>query len=526
MQPLPTSLLIMALASMHLPLVAQDFNPVSDDIIATYTELIAKKPSSYDLYLSRATEYLSQGLTAPALSDLNEALRLVPKGEKEARFEILSQRASLYEMQMDYEAALADLVAAGEIIPGVPSVLMAKGRVLSELERYPEAMEAFNRVRRANPHDADAIFGLANAAALNGDSDMALKYAAEGVALDPGSSSSYITQAKIYEALGRDDEVIAQYIAAIGCNDKGAAEAMQALANLSYKGYHKMMTALEKAITDNPTSGTLRYLRATISQAHCHHASALADFNMINGAGPFADGSLGMFIAESEIALGHYDEALKALDALPSYMVNSEAATLRARALYLMGHNDEAIAAAQRAVDDNQNPDAFFALGCALITAGHNEEASAAFASAIMLEPSNRPEAYFLRAPLVSEAQRRVLMEQALDLPFDPADPASLRGFALLASDRKEEALIWANSMMRFDAARDGVTHFMAACLLAHAQEPEKAREALSMAIRLGYDEGLTVADDKAPFFQRSLMTLPGYADIVLSNLKPVTPIQ
>lgn len=492
--------IIAAAISAAPSVAAQDFNPVSDDIIATYTEMIARKPSSYDLYLSRATEYLSRGLVAPALSDLNDALRLAPSGEKGVRFEILSRRADILERQMDYEAALADIDVAADLYPDIPSNILAKGRILTAMGRYTEATDAFNRLRRISPRDAQAFFGLAKAAALAGDSDAALRYANEGVELAPRSGSSFIARAEIYKLLGRRDEAINQYITAINCGDEGAGRAMQILADLSYEGYPEVMAAFDKAISDNPTSATLYYLRATMAQAHEHHASALADFGMIDGAGPFANGALGSQLAESLLALDRPDEALKALEGLPQHARNAQSETLRARVLHTLGQYEDAVEAAHNASElDGQSYEPLIALARALMALGRNDEASAALASAIMLEAATIPEAYIMQASLASPARREMLLEQVLDLPFDPADPASLRGFALLALDRKDEAIIWANSLMRLDTAHDGIAPYTAACLFAQAGMKDESLAALAKAREAGYDNILLIERDDAP---------------------------
>ncbi len=481
-------------------LAAQDYNPVSDDIIATYTEMIARKPSSCDLYLSRATEYLSRGLVAPALSDLNDALRYAPSGDKGIRFEILSRRADILERQMDYDAALADIDAALVLYPEIPSAILTKGRILTSMGRYPEASEEYNRLRRISPRDAQAFFGLAKAAALGGDSDGALRYANEGVEIAPKSGASYIARADIYKLLGRRDEAISQYLTAITCGDEGGGQAMQILADLSYEGYPEVMAAFDKAIADNPTSATLYYLRATMAQAHEHHGAALADFEMINGAGPFAGGALGAQIAESLLALNRPDEALAALDGLPARARDAQSEALRSRVLTALGRYEEATETARNAaLLDDRSTAPLLALARGLMALDRRDEASAALASAIMLDASTLPEAYILRAAVAGPAQREMLLEQALDLPFDPADPASLRGFALLALDRKDEAVIWANSLMRLDTARDGIAPFTAACLLARAGMKTEALEALTSARSAGFDNLYLLNADTDP---------------------------
>lgn len=480
---------------------AQQQTRLSTDIIDTYTSMIASKPDNCDLYLSRALEYLSQGLTSPALSDLNDALRLCPKGDKDLRFEILSQRASVYEIQMDYTAALADLEAAAALKPDVPSLTVARARIFTGLGRYREARDEYNRYRRVNPRDASTLFGLAKVSALDGDTDAALAYANDAVEIAPRAGKSYLSLADLYILLGRSDEAITACIRAIDCNDDASGDALQKLVDMSRRSFPGVTGGLDKAINDNPSTGILYYIRAAIAQDHEHHASALADYDVIDGSGPFAGGALASSIAESLLALDLNDEALQVLRKAPAVMHDSEWHTLRAVALHRLGRNEDALTEIDSALAlDADNVDAMEQRARILIALNRAAEASTQLAAAIMTEPSHRPLLYLLRSTVAPESLCDNLIEGAADLVFDPDDPASLRGFALLALGKTDEATVWANNLTRLSTAGDGVAMFTAACVLARADKPDEALNMLEAAIAAGYDNRHAVLSDTTPF--------------------------
>lgn len=506
MRPFIVSVFIAA----SLSVAAQQQSRLSTDIIDTYTSMIASKPDNCDLYLSRAMEYLSQGLTSPALSDLNDALRLCPKGDKDLRFEILSQRASVYEMQMDYTAALSDLEAAAALKPDVPSLTVARARVYTGLGRYKEARDEYNRYRRVNPRDASTLFGLAKVAALDGDTDAAIAYANDGVEIAPRAGSSYIALADLYNLLDRSDDAITACIRAIGCNDNASGAALQKLVDMSRRSFPGVMGGLDKAINDNPTAGILYYIRAAIAQDHEHHARALADYNLIDGTGPFAGGSLAASIAESLLALDLNDEALRALLNAPVNIHDTGWHTLRATALHRLGRNEDALEEIDAALSlDADHVDAMERRARILIALDRRADASAQLAAAIMTDPSDRPLLYLLRSTVAGDTQRAGLIEGAADLVFDPDDPASLRGFALLALGKTDEAIVWANNLVRLSTVGDGTALFTAACLLAQADKPEEALDRLEAAIAAGYDNRHAVFSDTTPLI--SLAPLRGH---------------
>ncbi len=495
----PRTVLTLLLASA-ISVSAQVPSRLSSDIIDTYTGMIASHPSDGSLYLSRATEYVSQGLLSPALSDLNDALRLAPKGDKELRFGILMQRADVLEKQRDYEAALDDIEAASALFPDYSALFLNRARLLTGLARYPEARDYYSRYKRLDPRSNEAIFGLAKVSALEGDSDKAIAYMNEGIQAAPRSGLSYLSASEIHTLLDRNDEAVADCIKAISCGDESAAAALQKLVDMSNESYPTVIAGLDRAITNSPTSGELYYLRGSIAQDHDHHRNALADFNRIDGIGPFAGGALAESIAESKLALAMPEEALAQLDRTPSQLHGTSWHTLRSRILLLLGKKEESLDESEAAkLTDNENIEAAAAKIRALIALGRTDDALAEVSSAILIDPVSYPELYFLGASTTSGARKERMIEEVAELPYDPADPASLKGFALLASDRVDQALVWASALGRFDTVGDGKAHFTAACLYAQAGKPDKAIEALEKALAAGFDNLYLIRIDTTP---------------------------
>lgn len=132
----------------------------------------------------------------------------------------------------------------------------------------------------------------------------------------------------------------------------------------------------------------------------------------------------------------------------------------------------------------------------ALIGTGRNADASATLSEALLTDPSSTPALYFLAADLAPDRRKTMLMEEAAELPFDPADPASLKGFALIALGRTDEAVAWASALNRFATASDGVAPFISACIYAHAGKSDDALRLLEAAIKAGFDNRQQILTD------------------------------
>ena len=82
----------------------------------------------------------------------------------------------------------------------------------------------------------------------------------------------------------------------------------------------------------------------------------------------------------------------------------------------------------------------------------------------------------------------------ASDSPPRPcsATPAALakglRGFAMLFTNKKEDALAWAAELLK-EKDTDGSRSYLAACLYAQAGDNEKALDCASQAMQLGYSD-------------------------------------
>lgn len=491
----------------------QSRTTISSDIIDTYSEMIAANPKSADLYLSRAGEYQTIGRYSQALDDLSTALGLVKNSDKGVKYAILCRRATIRSITGDRDGAIEDLNDAIVLYPEQPSSIATRADLLLKNGDYAGARADYNRIRRMMPRDQQAIFGLAKVEALSGDSDKAMAYANDAVDLYPRKGISYSGRADILKALNRHEDAIDQYIQAIFCDDSSSGDAIQHLVDLSYDDYKAVEDGFSRAILDKPTAGILYYLRGTIAASHNHHLTALEDMEHIDGSGPFAGGALNTAMAESLFALGMYDNALKVLEETPDNRHNASYFLTRANVNQVLGRLDDALTDASSALAiAPSSADAMVAKSRILMAMGRNDDASKLLGEAILTD-STKPLFYMLRGAVSGNNH---FYEQALELPYEPDDPNSLRGFSLLKTGKQEQADAWMSSVMRLATDSDGSASYIAACYYAQRGDTEQAFKFMERALERGYSNAYNWISDTTPDINVApLRTKPRFAEIL-----------
>ncbi len=492
---------------------AQTRATLSSDIIDTYSQMISSDPRNADLYLSRAGEYQSHGRYSQALDDLTTALECCDRNDKPLRFAILSRRATIRRITRDTDGALADLNEALSLYPDRTATLSERAALLTAKGNYDAAKTDYMNMRRIAPRDANAIFGLARIEAMNGNSDMALRYANEAVDLYPRTGSSYSGRAEIMNILNRPDEAIDQYIQAIYCDDYATGDAIQRLVDLSGEDYNAVISGFDRAILDKPTSGILYYLRGTVAAAHNHHLQALDDLTHIDNSGPFADGALTVMRAESLFSLGRYEDALKLLDNAPDKRRTATYHIVKSNVLRALARYDEAIQTASQALQlAPDHTEAMYTKALALIGGNQKSEAAQIMAEAIMTDSSN-PKYYLLRAAASGDNS---YLDQLLDLPYEPDAPDALRGFALLLTGKTEQADAWISSVLKVNPDTDGYASYIASCYYAQRGDSDKAYSCMQNALDRGYANAFQWISDTTPYINVGpLRTNPQFAEIL-----------
>lgn len=468
-------------------------DPMSQALMQAFDELLEEDPRDPETLVRRAGLYYAHQDYVKALDDVNTAMKYYEPGDEEARYPAYQIRAKIYQRQKKYDDALADLNQVLAMSPQDYGTIFQRAQVLYELGRYQEANADYNLMLRLNPRSQDALLGLARVAVKQNNLGTANDLTDRAVALTPNRSEIYIGRAAVRNLMGNQAGAVEDYITAISTDDVSTGTALRHLVDLSRTDYPTVMAGLSSAISKAPRNGMFYFIRAMIAQGHCNYLAAIADYDKIINENLDSYPGLNGALAECYYYLGHYDRALLNADyAISATDDNEFYYVVKSRILRATGDSQGALAAAEKAVEKSpEDVDALIAQALAQVDLGMAADASVSLSEAAMVNPEN-PELQILRGWVLGNYRKQAAnaeraYELVLDMDYDFDNVHSLRGFALLALDRKEQADKWMERVLETADDYDGAVNYYAACYYSQAGMPERALKCMEASLGKGY---------------------------------------
>lgn len=466
-------------------------HPMTRAVLDAYTSLLKENPRDYETYLQRAREYYNHDEYLLAMADINEALRYIPESSRDMKFDALSLRANIYLQNGKNSQALADLKDALAIDPESFATLYLKANTEYALEQYAEAKNDYQRLLRINPRSSEAYLGLARVAVKESNLGLSNDYLEQAVSLDPNNPEAYLRRASVRSLMGNDNGAVDDLVLALSINSTNP-KAVDALLKYADKNYSAVINGLSTAISQAPKNALFWYLRAQIAQAHNHYASALSDYRKIIDDNLYNYRGLNASVAECEFNMGMYKEALDDVDyALASITDNPNYYILRSQALRALGRKQEAVEAAAKALAVKPGmPEALMQMALCYVDDNNYKEAVELLGEACLTQSDN-PTLYLLRACVLdklNQPQAATLMRNnAAEIEgFAPENVRSLKGFALEALGKKNEAEAWMNSILAAPD-HDGLANYYGACFFAARGDNDRAMKCAEESLRKGY---------------------------------------
>lgn len=467
-------------------------NPITKAMMRVYEQQLEEDPRDYETYFKRAIEYYNHNKYAKALSDINNALKYIPAEEADMKFQSLNMRAGIYEATERYDKALADLNEAYQIDPNSFEVIYRKANAEYLLGDYSAAKADYQRMLGMNNRSYEALIGLSRIAVIEKNLGLANEYADNAVALAPAEADVYIRRASVRKMMGNNTGAVDDLILALSTGNK-MSKALYELVEMSNVDYSATMAGLSSAIRQAPKVGMYYYIRGVIASAHYNYVAALADFKKIVNENLYNYHGIYKEIANCQYALGAYDEAIYDINfAINATTDNSEYYVLKAKLLRALGRSAEALECCDAAIEKNPNlTSAIVEKGLCLSDLCDYEQAVVLYGEATLNE-ANDPYNYLLRAEILNKrlnqpADAKVIYERVVDIEFGTCDVKSLKGFALLALDRYDEAVAWMENILKTSPDNDGLINYYGACFYAQAGDSDKAFECMKTALQKGY---------------------------------------
>ncbi|MGL3822105.1 tetratricopeptide repeat-containing sulfotransferase family protein [Sphingopyxis sp. R3-92] len=276
------------------------------------------------------------------------------------------------------ELARAFDVATQEIARADPTLRVARyrGFIAQSLERFPDAVEAYEQVVAGAPDDFESWNNLGNARSATGDLEGSVVALERAMALNPLAPPTRLNLAVAWRSVGRDEEAEALLRRTVeefpddaralhelyvqykkeGRQDEAMAAIEGAVAldpgnaNLQLKfgvecgllnRTEEAERAFHQAIAADP-SMTDAYLGLTVQYEHSNREEEFAPLIARAEAHDLDEGALAFMRAFEHRRAKRFEEALASLDRVPADMESERSTHLRGQLLDRLGRIDDA----------------------------------------------------------------------------------------------------------------------------------------------------------------------------------------
>ena len=488
---------------------------ITDAVMKVYDEQIAKDPNDYNTLFARAHQHYYNGEYNAAIADVNQAMLLTPKTDKDLRFDEYILRARISDARRDYTSELADLKLAQELNPKSLACtdLIAKANL--KAGNLNAAEKAFKTILRAESMNYDAMYGMAQVEQARGNAKGALEHVNKAVELFRVEPQVFINRADIYTRQGNIDAAVTDLLQGMTVGDGGnAAQCLFDLSDMHYDAVMQSLATMADQSTD--MGGLFRYLRANIAVDHTCYGQALRDLNFIKHNGLYDNHTVYYNLAKCYLELARYDEALAAADqalnrdpSQPEYYVTKALAEFNVGD---GGHYDTAMDVLNRcsAIAPQYVP-MLIAKASLLMGQGKNKDALGYLNAAVANEPGNA-EALLARALLLKRMDNlRLAVNDFNTISRLSDDVYDLKGIGLSELGRDNDALRWLHQVTSVSKP-GGENFYYAAVFMAMRGDNFKAMEYLQKAVDLGYGSRYRLQyDELSPVNLKSLRDVPGF---------------
>ncbi|MBR5117253.1 MAG: tetratricopeptide repeat protein [Muribaculaceae bacterium] len=485
---------------------AQSDDKITQAVMKVYNDYLAKNPNDYNTLFMRANQLYFNGDLQGAMNDVDRTIQLAPAKDTELLFDAYMLRSKLYELNYNYDAALADVEKASTIDPTSLAWVDMKGKLAYAKGDYDTAETQFKTILQRVPRNFDAMYNIGCIEAMRGNADDAMKWVDQAIGLFPAEPQVYMNRAHVQELLGKYRDASDTYLIAMSTTDDNG-EAISQLFNLADNHYDDVIASLRSASDENPRVGIFYRVCSAIALKYNHYGQALRDLKVITDNNLLEYNTIYNDEAKCLYQLGDYDQAyVYANKAIASDPINPNGYVLRSLIERRQGKGNNFTTAIntldQALVLDPNFAPALIEKARMLIEQKKYKEALPILDNAVASEPENA-EALMLRGwlnktHLKNASAATADFQKVLTLPDD--DVTSLRGFALHELNRDTEAAAWAEQKIHELPSTGGDTYFYAAALQAAMGNKAQGLKYLESCLANGYGGLYDIKVNDAPY--------------------------
>jgi len=174
-----------------------------DNAITQINEAIRLVPNTSHFYVLRGNFYIKKGQYDMAIRDLDNAIRLDPNSAFAYRL-----RGEVYGLKDQYDMAIRDLDNAIKLDPNTTTFYGIRGHFYIQKGQYDMAIRDLDNAIRLEPNNAFAYRSRGKAYLNIGQYDKALRDLDNAIGLDPNDAFAYRSRGELYLILGQYDRAL------------------------------------------------------------------------------------------------------------------------------------------------------------------------------------------------------------------------------------------------------------------------------------------------------------------------------
>jgi tetratricopeptide (TPR) repeat protein len=273
-------------------------------------ELNAVLPNDPDIILALGEAAQSLGNPDQAESQFRKSIELAPK-----RFDGYLALAQLFFKKGNAGKASEILNEAASQVEETAEMRRMLGQSELARSRLDSAIHEFSRALELDPHDVDAMFGMALALRKHGDLDQAERQLAEIGKRDPGYAGLAEQSGLLFEARGDFKKAAEAYGTALE-KDKGDSSLLLRLgaAQVSAGDFDTAEQTLAKVIRELPNSAETEYFIGRIAFARGRTPDALTHFDRAVSLDGLK-GEYHLYVGRASLEMGNLGRTLEEIQA-------------------------------------------------------------------------------------------------------------------------------------------------------------------------------------------------------------------
>ncbi|GHO95422.1 hypothetical protein KSF_054700 [Reticulibacter mediterranei] len=388
-----------------------------------------------------------------------------------------------------YQEALEAFEQAISLDPNNARIFLAKGTLLIMLNRHQEALEAFEQAISLNSNKAPVFLVKGVILGKLGRLQDALEAYERAISLDPNNTNAHHNKGIVLGKLGRLQDALEAFERAISLDPNDAdAHHNKGIVLGKLGRLQDALEAFERVISLDPNNADAYFNKGIALGKLGQHQNALEAFERAISLDPNnADAHHNKGIALGK--LGQHQDALEAYErAISLDPNNADAYFNKGTILSELGQHQDALEAYERAISlDPNNADTYYNKGVALDELERLQDALEAYERAISLDPNNT-NAHHNKGAIFSELGRHrdalEAFERAISLDPNDADTYYNKGVALGELGQHQDALEANERAISLDP-NDADTYYNKGVALGELGRHQDALEAYERAISL-----------------------------------------